>query len=61
MMRLAAIAFCLFFIFSTAWAYYPHPGDRAAEISGRDMLTGRQVDLDSLRGKWVLVEFTQPG
>ena len=44
-----------------AWAYYPHPGDRAAQISGRDMLSGRQVDLEGLRGKWVLVEFTQPG
>jgi hypothetical protein len=40
-----------------AHAYYPHAGDRAADIYGRDIVGGDVVHLEDYLGKWVLLIF----
>jgi thiol-disulfide isomerase/thioredoxin len=40
-----------------AWAFTPEPGLRAYPLIGHDLVSGRQVDIESYRGKWVLLEF----
>lgn len=40
-----------------AYAFEPAPGVRAYPLSGTDMVSGRWVDLEDYRGKWVLLEF----
>lgn len=42
---------------SPAMAARFSPGDRPSNISGRDVISGEQVALEGLRGKWVLVDF----
>lgn len=34
-----------------------NPGDRPSNIGGRDVISGEQVSLEGMRGKWVLVDF----
>lgn len=41
----------------SAEAYYPHAGDRAADIYGRDIVSDSVVHLEDYQGKWVLVMF----
>jgi len=40
-----------------AYAYTPHVGDRAANISGRDMQTDKPASLADYAGKWVFIDF----
>jgi peroxiredoxin len=42
---------------SAAWAYTPNPGDRAADISGRDVISDKVVHLEDFAGKWVFIDF----
>ena len=44
-----------------AIAYYPHAGDRAADLYGRDIVGGGVVHLEDYAGKWLWVEFWSPG
>ena len=44
-----------------AHAYYPHAGDRAADIYGRDIVNGGVVHLEDYAGQWIWVEFWSPG
>ena len=39
------------------WAYHPHPGDRAADFAGRDIVNGGTVHLEDFQGRWLLLEF----
>ncbi len=40
-----------------ARAFEPNPGDRAADLSGWDVVHQRTAALGDYRGKWVFVEF----
>jgi len=44
-----------------ALAYYPHAGDRATDLYGRDIVGDGVVHLEDYAGKWVWVEFWSPG
>jgi len=39
----------------------PHSGDRAPEVIGQEMHTGKPVSLDVLAGSWVLIVFWNTG
>jgi thiol-disulfide isomerase/thioredoxin len=47
----------LLFFATPALAYTPSIGSRAAEISGRDVVSDKVVRLSDLQGKWVFVDF----
>jgi peroxiredoxin len=53
------VAFCagLVVLLSTAWGYTPNVGDRAADISGRDVISGKVVHLEDYAGKWIFIDF----
>lgn len=60
--RLAALCITAATLFATpALSYYPHAGDRAADIYGRDCVNGGVVHLEDYAGQWVWVEFWSPG
>lgn len=40
-----------------AWAFVPHVGDRAQDLSSRDILTGSVVHLEDSLGSWTYLEF----
>lgn len=60
--QLAAVLLMVAALFSgTALAYYPHAGDRATDLYGRNVVGGDVVHLEDYLGKWVWVEFWSPG
>lgn len=60
-MRHLVIVFALLTLCAPAFASYPHPGDRAPDVAGPQMTGGARIELGDYRGRWVLVEFSQPG
>jgi len=56
-MRIVAIIAASLLLYSVAYAYTPNPGDRANEISGRDVVSDKVVRLSDLAGHWVFIDF----
>jgi len=53
---LIATAIALLFA-APAYAFTPHVGDRAAELSGRDVASKDVFKLSQQAGRWVLVDY----
>jgi len=56
-MRYVLTAILLVVLLTPAYAYKPHLGDRAANITGRDAVTDTVVSLDDYAGSWVFIDF----
>ena len=54
---LFSVVLMLLAMTAAAQAFEPGSGKRAYPISGRDIVSGQQVDLDQYLGRWVLLEF----
>jgi len=46
-----------FLLARPALAFEPDPGNRAYPLVGRDLVSGKTIDLENYRGQWVLLSF----
>lgn len=56
-MRTLLFTLALALLATPALAYSPSIGARAADITGRDVISNKVVHLSDYQGKWVLVDF----
>lgn len=57
MKRILMVAIALAVFTAPAFAFDLEPMNRAYPMVGHDLVSGQMVDLESYRGKWVLLEF----
>ncbi len=56
-MRIVILTLIMLFAAIPAQAYTPNVGDRANEISGRDVVNGGVANLSDHLGKWIFLDF----
>ena len=56
-MKALLITLALVLLATPAFAYTPSIGARAADITGRDVVTNKVVHLSDYQGKWVFIDF----
>jgi len=60
-MRILFTAIAILLFTTSAYAFDPEPGNRAAPIVGTDLVSGEVISLEEYHGKWVLLCFWKSG